>query len=453
MKILLNLIAVVLIGLLSSTYSLNLSPIDYKGSIEIETPKDTSTLSLEVENNSTKLFNPESIVIKHISQNKEILKSYNNNLFIATIYKDNKILRDNINDLELVSIAPTDTTFEISNDNPMVTTMDISQKKLGLDDGTYKIVFRSNLINDEKSSSVSIDVTYDTGGTYVPAANVAPAGTKGLTLYFTTENADTLIPITRFVVEDKSLTRMAIEQLQNGPLNSGLKTVIGDVTNCTYNNGNVVIDVPSSYTQYDNGSTGSLLAYNTFVKSIFAVDRYWPIKSVSFTVDRKATNVYFHGIDNLKGLPNVEDNYLIYFAYKVEDRYYLFDAKVDLAKIGITDNDTIEMKAQKLFDAYKDMDLTYGRNPIPENIVLKSVKAEGNNLILDFDESFLMAYENKDNLKEMMVESLIYSFTSIPNIDGIKITVDSKPLTNFVKDKDLSGILTEPEFINPENVQ
>ena len=127
MKILLNLIVVVLIGLLSSTYSLNLSPIDYKGSIEIETPKDTSTLSLEVENNSTKLFNPESIVITHITQNKEILKSYNNNIFTATIYKGTQVLRDNINDLELVSIAPKDTTFEIINDNPMVTTMDISQ--------------------------------------------------------------------------------------------------------------------------------------------------------------------------------------------------------------------------------------------------------------------------------------------------------------------------------------
>ena len=453
MKILLNLIVVVLIGLLSSTYSLNLSPIDYKGSIEIETPKETSTLSLEVENNTTKLFNPESIAITHISQKEEILKNYSNNIFTATIYKDNQLLRENINNLELVSIAPSDTTFTISNDNPMITTMDISQKKLNLADGTYKIVFKSNLISDEKNSSISIDVTYDTGGSYVSALNAAPSGTKGLTLYFTTENADTLIPITRFVVEDKSLTRMAIEQLQNGPLNSSLKTVIGDVTNCTYNNGNVVIDIPSSYTQYNTGSTGSLLAYEAFVKSIFAVDRYWPIHSLSFTVDRKKTNVYFHGIDNINTLPNVEDNYLIYYAYKVDDRYYLFDAEVDIVKAGITNNDTVEMKAQKLYDAYSDMELTYGRNPIPKNLILKNVTAQGNNLVLDFDDSFLKSYENKDDLKIMMVESLIYSFTSIPNVDGIKITVNNKPLTNFVKDKDLSGILIKPEFINPEHVK
>jgi len=453
MRILLNLIVMVLIGLLSSTYSLNLSPIDYKGSIEIETPKDTSTLSLEVENNTTKLFNPESLVITHISQKDEILKGYNDNIFTATIYQDNKLIRDNINDLELVSIAPSDTTFTISSDNPMVTTMDISQKKLGLDDGTYKIVFKSNLISDEKYSSIQIDVTYDTAGEYVPALNVAPTGTKGLTLFFTTENADILIPITRFVVEDKSLTRMTIEQLQNGPLNSHLKTVIGDVTNCTYNNGNVVIDIPSSYAQYNNGSTGSLLAYDTFVKSIFAVDRYWPIHSISFTVDRKSIDTYFHGLDNSKALTNVENNYLIYFAYKVEDRYYLFDTQIDILKAGITTNDTVEIKAQKLFDAYSDMELTYGRSPIPEKLTLQGVTTEGNNLVLDFSDSFLKAYENKDNLKVMLVESLIYSFTSIPNVDGIKITVNNKPLTNFIKDKDVSGILTQPEFINPESVQ
>lgn len=453
MRVFFNFIVIILIGLLSSTYSLNLSPIDYKGSIEIETPKDRSTLSLEVENDNIEFFNPKSVVITHISQNSEIFKSNNNTIFTATIYKDDKLLRENINDLELVSISPADTTFTISNDNPMITTMDISQKKLGLDDGSYRIVFKSNLISNPEHSSISINVTYDTGGTYVSALNTAPSGTKGLTLYFTSENADTLIPVTRFVVEDKSLTRMAIEQLQNGPLNSNMKTFIGDVTNCTYNNGNVVIDIPSSYTQYNTGSTGGSLSYETFIKSIFAVDRYWPIHSVSFTVDRKIVEVYFHGIDNIRTIPNLENNYLIYLAYKIDDRYYLFDTRVDIETAKIDNTDTTEIKAQKLFNAYSSVELTYGRNPMPENVTLQSVNVVGNTLILDFDDSFLKSYDGKDDLKSMMVESLIYSFTTIPNINGIKITVNNKPLTNFIKDRDLSGILTEPEFINPENVQ
>lgn len=453
MRVLLNSILIILIGLLSSTYSLNLSPIDYKGSIEIETPKDTSTLSLNIENNDKILLNPESIVITHISQKEEVIKNYNNNIFIASIYENEKLIRDNINDLELVSIAPSDTTFTISKDNPMITTMDISQKKLGLEDGTYKIKFSSNLISNLDNSSISIQVTYDTGGSYISSLNTALPNTKGLTLYFTTENKDALIPVTRFVVENKSLTRMAIEQLQNGPLNNSMKTVIGDVSNCTYNNGNIVIDLPSSYTQYNNGSTESLLAYETFVKTIFAVDRYWPIHSVSFTVDRKEISTYFHGVDYLINIPNKENNYLIYLAYKINDRYYLFDTKVDMKKSGITDNDMLEIKAQKLFDVYLNTDLAYARNPIPESVKLQKVKTEKSTLILDFNDEFLNSYKGKNDLKSMMIESLIYTFTSIPTIDSIKITVNDNPLTHFIKDTDLSGILTPPEFINPETVQ
>ena len=451
MRIFLNIIIIMLVGLLSSTYLLNLSPIDYRGSIEIQTPVDSSVLSLKTENTDN-ILNPESIVITHISEKDEVLKTISQSIFTADVYENNKLILENINNLELVNIS-SDTTLTINKDNPLVTTLDIGQENLGLDDGTYKIVFQSNLISDPNNSTLSIDVTYDTSGSYVPAMTTAPNGTKGFTLYFTTENADTLIPVTRFLVVDKSITRMAIEQLQNGPLNSNLKTVIGDVTNCTYNNGNVVIDLPSSFTKYNSGSTGSLLAYETFVKSIFAVDRYWPIYSVSFTVDRKVVDVYFHGLADMNKIPNEKKNYLIYLTYKISDRYYLFDTQVDIQKSGISAEDTVEIKAQKLFDAYSDIELAYGKNPIPKGVILQGVTADGNNLVLDFNDTFLKSFGDKDDLKLMMVESLIYSFTTIPNIDGITITVNGNPLTNFVNDRDLSGILAPPEFINPETAQ
>nr|WP_312577827.1 GerMN domain-containing protein [Sedimentibacter sp.] len=453
MRVLFNLVLIGLIGLLSSTYSLKLSPIDYKGSIEIEEPKDTSTLNLNIENKNKVLLNPESVVITHTSQKEEVIKNYTNNIFTTSIYQNNKLLRENINDLELVSLAPSDNTFTISNENPMITTIDISQKKLGLDDGTYKITFTSNLISNPEKASISINVTYDTGGTYTSALNTALPGTKGLTLYFTTENTDVLIPVTRFVVEDKSLTRMAIEQLQNGPLSTNMKTVIGDVSNCTYNNGNVVIDLPSSYAQYNNSSAEGMLSYEAFTKSIFAVDRYWPIYSVSFTVDRKETATYFNGVNKLNNLPNEENTYSIYMAYKINDKFYLFDSKIDLEKYGIADSDTLETKAQKLFNLYSDANLSYGRSPVPANVELQKVSAEGSTLVLDFNSEFLNSYKGKDDLKSMMIESLMYTFTTLPSIDNIKITVNNEPLTNFINNKDLSGILNPPEFINPETIQ
>lgn len=455
MKIFSNIIILALMGLFSSTYLFNLSPIDYSGTIEIETPEEISTLSLKSEKDE--LLNPETITINHTSKNNEIIKSVSNSIFTLDVYEGNTLVKSGINDLELVSPS-VNMSISVNEDNPIVTTLDISQKKLGFDDGTYKFVFNSNLIIDPDKSDLSVNVTYDTKGTYYPSVNQAPAGTKGLTLYFPTKNSDTLIPVTRFIVEDKSITRMAIEQLQNGPLNSEMTSVIKDVTNTTYNNGNVVIDIPSSFTAYNQGSTGSLLAYSAFVKTIFDVDRYWPIHSITFTVDRQRVDSYFHELSSeaINALPNTERNYLLYMAYKLDDRYYLFDYKIDLISAGISENDTLELKAQKLFEAYRDSNISYGMNPIPESIALNSVNSQGTTLVLDFNGEFLNAYKNKDDLKQMMLESFMYTFTSLPGVDSIKITVNGESLKNFVSftdGRDISGILYPPEFINPEVVQ
>jgi spore germination protein GerM len=450
MRTLNNLLIIALIGLFSSTYLINLSPIDYKGSIEIETPTDTSTLSLSTES-SRDLLNPESIVIEHLSEKTEILGIVTPNVFVVNVFENGNLILDNLTYLEEEPLA-VNSQFSIEKDHPLSTKLNISQKKLGLKDGTYEMVFQSNLIAQSENSTISITVTYDTGGSYYPAINTTPTGTKGLTLYFTTENADTLIPVTRFVVEDKSITRMAIEQLQNGPLDEGLFTVIGDVTNTTYNNGNVVIDLPSSYTEYNSESTGGTLSYNAFIKTIFAIDKYWPIYSLSFTVDRENIESYFNGIDNLNSIPNEDGIFSVYLAFKINDRYYLFDKTVG-TKLGINKSDSPELNAQKLFDSYNDTEFHNGINPIPTDVILNGATLEGTTLKLDFSEEFLDAYDENDNLKYMMIESLIYTFTSIPSVEGIQITVNQNPLVDFIKDRDLAGILYPPLFINPEQAE
>lgn len=447
MKAFVNIILIGLIGLCSSTYLFNLSPIDYRGSIEIETPMDDSTLNLQAENKEVR--NPESITINHISSKEEVIKIVADSIFNVDIYSNNELIKSNIKDLELISPS-IDTTISISDDNPLITSLNISQKKLNLEDGVYTFIFNSNLIADKNKSSQSIRVIYDTEGNYYPSMDTAPVGTKGLTLYFVTENSDALIPVTRFLVEDKSITRMAIEQLQNGPASSQLKTLVKNVTNTTYNNGNVVIDLPSSQEDYKDEKTG-ILAYNSFVKTIFDVDRYWPIHSLTFTVDRNRVETYFNGIDTLT-LPNIEKNYLIYMAYKIEDRYYLFDYQLNPKEIGITANDPIETIAQKIFDAYYDTDIPQGINPVPK-LTLKDATLEGRTLVLDFDKDLLNVHKDRNDLRHMMVESFIYTFTTIPGVDSIKITVDGEEVDNFLEDMDTTIPLYPPEFINPETVE
>lgn len=448
-----NLLIVGLIGLLSSTYLFNLSPVDYRGTIGIETPLEESTLSLEVEED--KILNPESITINHTASKDEVIRIVTDSIFNVDIYKDNKLVKSSLDNLEPLSPS-IDATISVNEDNPMITSLNISQNNLGLEDGVYELIFNSNLISNEDRSFVSVTVTYDTAGYYYPAVNTAPAGTKGLTLYFPTKSAHTLIPVTRFVVEDKSITRMAIEQLQNGPLSNGLVAVIKDVTNTTYNNGNVVIDIPSSYTAYNTGSTGGSLAYNSFVRTIFAVDRYWPIHSVTFTVDRKSVDTYFHGMSSeaINRLPNAERNYLLYMANKADDdRYYLFEHQLYPEQLGIFENDTIEVKARKMFDAYLSTDISYGISPVPGTVALNNISLLGRTLVLDFNEELLNVYKDKNDLRHMMVESFMYTFTTIPGVDSIKITAEGEEVSDFIDALDTRQALYPPEFINPETVE
>lgn len=449
MKAFFNIIIIGLIGLTSSTYLFNLSPIDYRGTIEIETPADESTLSLEIEED--KILNPESITIKHTASKDEVVKLVTDSIFYVDIYKDNKLIKGNIDNLELISPSK-GAIISISEDNPIITSLNLSQKNLNIEDGIYEFKFSSNLVVDKNKSSLSLLVSYDSAGSYYPAVNEGPVGTKGLTLYFATKNADTLIPVTRFVVEDKSITRMAIEQLQNGPLNTELISMIKDVTNTTYNNGNVVIDIPSSYEGYDSGSTGGSLSYNSFIKTIFAVDRYWPIYNLTFTVDRNRVESYFHGID-MSSVPNAWKNYSLYLAHKADDRYYLFDYTLYPEQIGLAENDTIEIKAGKIFAAYADTDIPYGISPIPKTVTLNNVTLQGRTLILDFNEDFLNVYKDKKDLRYMMVESLMYTFTTIPGVDSIVITANGEEISNFIDGMDTTIALYPPEFINPEVVE
>mgnify|MGYP000866483036 CR=1 FL=1 len=449
MKAFINIIILGLIGLCSSTYLFNLSPIDYKGTIEIETPIEESTLSLETE--EYKMLNPESITINHITSKEEVIKIVTDSIFNVDVYMGSRLIKSSLNNLELISPS-VDTTISANKDNPIITALNISQKKLGLEDGTYEFKFNSNLIANESKSSVSVTVIYDTAGIYYPAVNAAPAGTKGLTLYFAAENADILIPVTRFVVEDKSITRMAIEQLQNGPLNKGLKSLIKNVTNTTYNNGNVVIDIPSTHENYNSESTEGLMSYNTFIKTIFAVERYWPIHSISFTVDRNRVETYFHGINEVNQVRNNMNNYLLFMAHKADERYYLFDYLLEPGQIGMSESDTTEIKAAKIFDAYSNTDLNCGISPVPKAVALNSSSMQGSTLILDFNENLLTAYKGRDDLRHMMIESFIYTFTTIPGVDSIKITAGGESLTGFIEGADTSNILYPPEFINPETV-
>ena len=140
-------------------------------------------------------------------------------------------------------------------------------------------------------------------------------------------------------------------------------------------------------------------------------------------------------------------------AHKADNRYYLFEHPLYPEQIGIAENDSIEMRARKVFDAYSDTDITYGISPVPKTVTLNNASLQGRTLILDFNKEFLNVYKDKNDLRHMMVESFMYTFNTIPGVDSIKITADGEEIHDFIDALDTTQILYPPEFINPETIE
>ena len=95
---------------------------------------------------------------KHTASKEEVIKIVSKSIFNVDIYKDNKLVKSNIDNLEPVSPS-IDATISVNKDNPIITAVNIAQKNLGLEDGVYKFVFNSNIIADIDKASVSVTVT------------------------------------------------------------------------------------------------------------------------------------------------------------------------------------------------------------------------------------------------------------------------------------------------------
>ena len=75
---------------------------------------------------------------------------------------------------------------------------------------------------------------------------------------------------------------------------------------------------------------------------------------------------------------------------------------------------------------------------------------ENDTLVLDFNDSFKTAFDGDQNKRKFMVDSLIYSFTSINGVKSVRFTSEGSPVEGFIEGKDITGAMTAPSFINPE---
>lgn len=138
-----------------------------------------------------------------------------------------------------------------------------------------------------------------------------------------------------------------------------------------------------------------------------------------------------------------------------ESDVYLFDNNnyVSRVNIQVKSNNTYDLINEKIALMTKNNTLSYKLRsgftaPIPENTRLLDYHLNDGILVLNFSNELLNIDEN---IEEKMIEAIIYSMTSIKDVNGITIKVNNKVLEKIeYSNKILPEILDRSFKINKE---
>lgn len=151
----------------------------------------------------------------------------------------------------------------------------------------------------------------------------------------------------------------------------------------------------------------------------------------SFTLNKSIANIKVEYETNLSGI------------YLLDDNGYLLEVNV-VVKDNVMDSIPIIINSLKQgSNHYSGL-----KGIIPHNTVLNNIKLEDGIISLDFNDELLNI---KEEYEEKVIESIVYSLLNFKEIKGVKITINSKPLTILPKSNIILGdVLTKDLGINKD---
>lgn len=435
-----NLLLILLICVGASGISIFYSPV-LDQSIAMHDTNEEVVLTASSEVNEA-LLNPDSIYIKY-KTNKNVLLNFNETYqFTAQIYKDDKVYKTH----NIRHNGPSQ--IEFTKDTPYSVDIDISKNSLDLPNGYYKIEITPNIIDTSLNiESLTLDVKYLSDVPYIPATSTIPDGKMALNLYFLDNNnsVQQLIGITRFVDNNKRPLASIVDELKKGPsFESGLNMnpIIGEYNYVSLKGTTAYVDLPSKESIYTEENERSEAAMNAFIKSLGS---YPGVDNIRFLVDYNRAKTFFNNQDvTISYTINNENK--AFLAFDSPNRYFLVECEVE----GITEEMTVEDRVTMIFNSLQNSKLDYLSSTIPSEIKLLNSRLENDVLVLNFNSDFLDAYNYNNNLDRMMLDSILFSFTSLSEVNKIRILVDGEIVNSFTG-VDLSTVLVRPLFLNPES--
>lgn len=435
-----NLLIILLICVGASGISVLYSPtLDQSTVLDDNSEEVTLVASSEVDE---LLLNPNNIFIKYKSDKHAILNFDEEYQFTATIYKHGEIYKvHSIQDNGPVQV-------EFTKDTPYSVNINISQKNLDLPNGEYKVKIAPNIINESlNTEALAFNVKYLSDVPYIPAVNTIPEGKLAINLYFsdTKNSVEQLVGITRFIDNTKRPLTAIVDELIKGPtfeLGLNMNSIIGNYNYVSLKGTTAYVDLPSNENIYTEESKRSEIAMNSFIKSLA---NYPGVDNIRFLVDYNKAKSFFNDVDVSKSFTISNEN-KAFLAYDSPNRYFLIECEME----AISEDMSVEDKVIAIFNSLQNSKYDYLSSTLPSEIELINSRLENDVLVLNFNSTFLKAYGNNENLNRMMLDSILFSFTSLKEVNKVRILIDGQSIDSFAG-FDLSTEVMRPLFLNPEN--
>lgn len=238
-----------------------------------------------------------------------------------------------------------------------------------------------------------------------------------ITLFLPTISGDNLFPTTKYITSNNVPVRSTLDFLKtyvNIPKIRKLKML----------NKILVIDF-SSRNDFKSYNSDLIKILTNTLTSIEGVDR------VYFLVGGRKVDTIIGNVNTTDSLANNSPK--AYLSYDYNGRNLLVPKDI--------------LNMDTLISALKNDDGEL-RGTLPNEINLINYSLNNEVLTLNFTKEFSRVYEDRKDLQNMLIDSLVYSYTSFNNISQVIITVEKETINQF-GDYDLSKPLIKSKIINP----
>jgi spore germination protein GerM len=384
------------------------------------------------------LENPSSYQFYIRSTKSQKLTYDSDNPLVLEIIQDNQIIKT-LAAPEFVQSAPENqNTIE----EQAAYQLDLSQQKLGLPDGSYVFHIYGTAQELKQIDPLTLNITYSTISPYLSATNTAAKGKMGVTLYFSNpQNPKYTVPVTRFVTSSRAPLRATIDQMRKGSDVLGFQPSVPGVSKIQIRQGTAILHLGSDLEIFNQDAALGNAAVKSFVNALTSIPG---VDRVKFLVNGKESDNILGGINTREPI-NPDINPKVYLGLNQNQNRSL------LVPVSLNDQNmvyenifhglkTSEIGGQKITDLVA---------PVPQQVNLMDHKLKGDQLTLNLSKEFTRVYADRPDLQKMMVDAIVYSYTSIIGVNNIQILVEGQPIPTFA-DINLTGSIKKPLYINPE---